>query len=577
MRAWKHPVIMILATVLVTSLLSGCVTPASESLSSSGVDASLNATWEARLSAPVFDEVIHQEVEVRAHDNQRLNVDVFRPDPDTGAEDGRVPVILVYSPYFELSKGTDGKPWGFLGWMVDHFAPRGYAVAFADARGSRESGGCIDVAGPKEVADGARVVEHLAHEPWSTGKVGMFGVSYPARTQYGIATLNPEGLETIVPVAGISDYYTYLYHDGVPREGNNPGTYAGYHGISAIPHASAEGAQAYPQRFGCVPENMEHGLDLTGEWDGYWEARDYNKDVANVTAALWFVHGFEDWNVLPVSAVEYYERADVEKRMWFLQMEHNYPQWNTYQPAWSRPDFPQELHRWYDHHLKGKDMGLSEEAPVQVQDSSGRWRTAEAWPPTNATRTTFQLHANGTLAPGPAEEGEVTYAVLPSTGWPRTEVWYTSDPLREPLHIAGVPELHLNVSLVDGDSTHVGWWLEAVSPSGEATLLDRGYMDTRFRNGVRTGAEAAEMGETLHMPVSSQPQDDVVPTGYELRVRVMGDDGWVFHDERPTAASLVTVHHGGDAPSTLVLPTVTPSEDAFMEPPQGWTWSTDGS
>lgn len=570
-----------LTFLMLTSVLAGCV-GVDDDLDPQSVGApdAADLAWADELSVPRFDRILHEDVDLRAHDNLQLHVDVFRPDVKKAAEGGdgnasahEAPVILVYSPYFELSKDDRGKPGGFLGELVDHFAPRGYAVAFADVRGTRESGGCMNVAGPKEVADGARVVEHLAHQPWSNGKVGMFGVSYPARTQLGIATLDPDGLATIVPVAGISDYYTYFYFDGVPREGNNPGTMAGYHGISAIPHASEEGVTSYPQRFGCVPENMEAGLDLSGEWNGFWADRNYNARAGNVTAATWIVHGFEDWNVVPTSAVEYFGLVDAPKRAWFLQMEHNYPQWNTFEPAWSRSDFMLQLHRWFDHWLLGIDTGVMDEPAVEVQDSSGRWRAEEAWPPENTTAARFHLTSAGTLSPDdPGEVGARSYVAAPDA-WPFVDarLVYESDPLQEPLHLAGTPQLHLNLSH-DRGSTHVAWHLEAVAPSGETVLLTRGYLDTLYRHGVEEGPEPMTPGEVTPLTLRAYPQDDVVPVGWKLRVVVQPDDPHVFHDTSDTASALVALHHGLDEGSALVLPTVTPPPSAFFMPP-----TTEGS
>lgn len=535
------------------------------------------ADWRELLTEPRFEETTHEQMRVEGHDGTELHVDVYRPEVPQDAdeaEDG-VPVILVYSPYFGLSKSlTDQhRPGGTLGWMIDHFVPRGYAVAMADARGSRRSGGCIEVAGPEEIQDGAAVVEALAGADWSAGKVGMFGVSYPARTQYGIATLDPDGLETIVPVAGISDYYTYFYFHGVPRRGNNPGTMAGYHAISLLPDPSPEGVTAYPERPTCIPENMEHGLDMSGAWDDYWAARDYNAQAGNVDASLWLIHGFEDWNVISRSAVEYYQRVDVFKRAWLFQMEHNYPDDNSHNEDWSRTDFRDQLHRWFDHELSGIDNGLADEPAVEVQDSTGRWRAAATWPPAETSPVRLHLAPDGTLTDDPAKEGTRSYMAVPET-WrqgdlrQRARLVYETDPLQAPLHFAGAPRLDLNVTLDDGESTHLAWRLEAVE-DGQATLLTRGYLDTRYRDGVRNGAEPVAPGQTVALTLTSHPQDDVVPAGAKIRLVLSPDDPSMHGDTSRGAATQVTVHHGGETSGTVVFPTVEVAEDEVLDPPMG--------
>lgn len=51
------------------------------------------------------------------------------------------------------------------------------------------------------------VIEWAASQPWSTGKVGLLGVSYYAGSQWRVAARQPKGLTCIVPWEGMSDYY----------------------------------------------------------------------------------------------------------------------------------------------------------------------------------------------------------------------------------------------------------------------------------------------------------------------------------------------------------------------------------
>ena len=51
------------------------------------------------------------------------------------------------------------------------------------------------------------VVEWAADQPWSTGKVGLLGISYFAGSQWRVAAQQPKGLSAIVPWEGMSDYY----------------------------------------------------------------------------------------------------------------------------------------------------------------------------------------------------------------------------------------------------------------------------------------------------------------------------------------------------------------------------------
>jgi putative CocE/NonD family hydrolase len=51
------------------------------------------------------------------------------------------------------------------------------------------------------------VIEWSASQPWSSGKVGLLGVSYYAGSQWRVAARQPKGLTCIIPWEGMSDYY----------------------------------------------------------------------------------------------------------------------------------------------------------------------------------------------------------------------------------------------------------------------------------------------------------------------------------------------------------------------------------
>ena len=70
---------------------------------------------------------------------------------------------------------------------------RGYTFVMVDLRGFGGSTGCLDWAGPGEQADVVNAVKWAASQPWSTGKVGMYGKSYDGVT--GLIGVNhaPDG------------------------------------------------------------------------------------------------------------------------------------------------------------------------------------------------------------------------------------------------------------------------------------------------------------------------------------------------------------------------------------------------
>jgi putative CocE/NonD family hydrolase len=83
----------------------------------------------------------------------------------------------------------------------------GYAIVRADERGSGQSPGLLDTMSQRTSDAFFDVIEWAAEQPWSSGKVGLLGISYYAGTQWRVAAQQPKGLAAIVPWEGMSDYY----------------------------------------------------------------------------------------------------------------------------------------------------------------------------------------------------------------------------------------------------------------------------------------------------------------------------------------------------------------------------------
>ena len=86
-----------------------------------------------------------------------------------------------------------------------------------DLRGFGGSNGCLDWSGPGEQADVVNAVRWAATQPWSSGKVGMYGKSYDGLTGLIGVNQRPQGLAAVVSQEPVYDDYRYLYGDGMRR------------------------------------------------------------------------------------------------------------------------------------------------------------------------------------------------------------------------------------------------------------------------------------------------------------------------------------------------------------------------
>src|SRR5699024_3197070 len=143
-----------------------------------------------------------------------------------------------YPDYHNVDKELyDGIPYNLPDYYEDYFVPRGYAVVIADGLGAAGSTGCPTVGGEHEINAAKSVVDWLndrttaynedgneVKADWTTGKVGMVGKSYDGTLANGLAATGVEGLETIVPIGAISNWYDYYRANGAVIA---PGGYQG--------------------------------------------------------------------------------------------------------------------------------------------------------------------------------------------------------------------------------------------------------------------------------------------------------------------------------------------------------------
>lgn len=114
-------------------------------------------------------ETTREDVQVPLPDGTKLYARIWRP-----VTDEPVPALLEYLPY-RLSDWTAPRDWQRHPWYAGH----GYASVRVDVRGHGNSEGMPgDEYSAVELADGVAVVNWLAAQPWCTGKVGMFGISW---------------------------------------------------------------------------------------------------------------------------------------------------------------------------------------------------------------------------------------------------------------------------------------------------------------------------------------------------------------------------------------------------------------
>ena len=451
-----------------------------------------------------------QVVEVTAHDGVVLSSRVYRPDTSSDPS-WKTPIILVHSPYYGVASSPGTRSMD----LVDRFTPKGYTVVLSSVRGTGDSGGCLEQDGPNQAKDFKTLVEYFATQPWSNGKVASYGKSYDAETQNAGAVLRPDGLATMITVAGISSLYDVGYFDGVPLTLGGLTASASYAatGPSVVPTERAR----YAQRVSCFPDVYSNSLELSGDETPFWAERNFRYGVEDIEASVLYVHGLNDFTVNPLAIDGWYDELPGFKRAILGQWAHFYPY--DAPGTWARDDWYQTVHAWLDHELLGLDTGVEAWPPVQIQDEENTWRGVESFAGAGVERA-LPLGATALGDAGPAGATR-TYAESATLSW-------DGPVLENGLHLSGQAYLDATIA-IDRPDAHLAFRLQEVpSGGGTARTLTRGYLSVQHQEDSNRG-HAVTPGHPVPYRIRTYPFDKTVSPGSRLRVTLSGIDGTSMH------------------------------------------------
>lgn len=351
------------------------------------------------ITPPPAGIVFERDVAVPMRDGTILRANVFRPEAP-----GRYPVIVSAHPYGKdrlprprrrggyavprqyrmLTQDETFSHSAWTSWEAPDpafWVPRGYVVVNADLRGWGQSTGTGELFTPQEGEDGHDLVEWAAAEPWSTGRVGMSGVSYLAITQWRTAATRPPHLAAIMPWEGLTDLYRDFAYPGGIRED----------GFSVVWNAMLTAARR--RSAGLRRLMRAHPL-----FDEVWAAR--NPALERIEVPALVCASFSDQSLHTRGSFEGFQRIASESKWLYT---HRGPKWATfYSPAALAAQA-----RFFDHFLRGDDTGILTQPPVRLEVRSDAHTvvsvTHEAsWPPPEVEPR--MLHADlvrGELSPHP--------------------------------------------------------------------------------------------------------------------------------------------------------------------------------
>jgi putative CocE/NonD family hydrolase len=420
-----------------------------------------------------FGVVIEKNVMIPMRDGVRSAADLYRPARDGNPVPDRFPAVLTRTPYNKDGSAAEGR----------YYAERGYVVVANDTRGRYASEGTWRLIAD-DPQDGFDVVEWIARQDWSDGKVGTFGTSYPGGTQHALAEMNPPHLTAMVPIDAVSNcgvsgmrhggafelrFMNWIFQTGAPNSKKalaNP----------ALRRALVENGQrirqhvdSLPVRTGTTPLKVVPEYESwlveamrSGPESPFWHKKgmsvvDHVSDYADVPV-LHITGWYDSWARQVTMNYQALSKAKHSpQRLLIGPWVHGGQTSNVAGEVEFTRDAGIDLLacrlRWYDRWLRAQKNGVDDDAPVTLyimgtgsdrRSPAGRlqhggfWRTEREWPLARAKPTSFFLCADSALSGTPPQ--------LTSS-----HTTYTFDP-RHP-----VPTIGGNISSNQGLMTNGGY------------------------------------------------------------------------------------------------------------------------
>jgi putative CocE/NonD family hydrolase len=550
---------------------------------------------------PASHYQVHTEINVRVpmRDGVKLATDLYIPE---GAG-SKLPSIMIRTPYNRKVRTE----------VPRMFAGQGYVVAVQDVRGKFDSEGRFTVSA-NDTNDGSDMLDWMAAQTWSTGKIGTYGCSYLGEDQIELSKLrNPHHTTMIPQAAGGAYRFADLLEGGaVGLSESAPWFLKNGSKIEPAPEAPKVDLEQMYLTLPVIQMLKKAGAPPT----------DFEDFVSHEPADPWFDrYGYVDrrhhFNTPALQVCSWYDTVVNEAFLLARLMRENGEtalsrdnQFVVIAPtthcafdsatehtivgkrdlADARFDYYNLYVRWYDHWLKGVDNGLASVPKLQIYVmGANKWRSENEWPLARTKFTAYYLHsrghANGRDGDGslststPGEEPLDRYKYDPkdpvhTTGdgaqdqsdlEKRADVLvYTTPPLKTGVELTGPLEATLFVGSSARDTDFTAKLVD-VYPDGTAYNLQDGILRSRYREGFNKKVWM-KSGEVYRLKIDLHATSNYFPAGHRIRLEISSSNfprfdrnlntGGNNYDETQTVVAENALYHASRHASYVTLPVI---------------------
>jgi len=298
---------------------------------------------------------------------------------------GKFPTVLEYLPY-RKADWTAQRDHRRHPWLASH----GYVVVRADMRGSGDSDGVyFDEYLQQEQEDCVQLIDWISKQPWSSGKVGMYGKSWGGFNGLQVAFCQPPALSAIITLYSTDN----RFEDDIHWKG---GCVLGGGMLSwAATMFCWDARPPQPQYNSNWKEVWKNRLEMAGEclaktwldhqtYDDYWKHGSIEENTSKVAIPVLAIGGWHDgYTNCALRMAQTLPKCQAIVGPW----SHNWPDEAVPGP---NIGFMDECLAWWDQHLKGMDRGYDQKAKVRwflcngvvppgpsVESWPGQWQAGE--------------------------------------------------------------------------------------------------------------------------------------------------------------------------------------------------------
>ncbi|NJC66593.1 acyl esterase [Planosporangium flavigriseum] len=422
-------------------------------------------------------------------------------------------------------------------------AAHGYVVVSYTPRGWWLSGGEIDTAGPKDMADLSKVIDWtIANTAADPTRIGAAGVSYGA----GISLLGSafdRRIRVVAMLSGWTDLVYSLYGDSTRHKQS----------VGLLTVAAAGAGHIGPDLAGVMADfAANRNVDQIIAWAKVRSAKTYIDKINANRPAVLIANAWGDTIFAPNQLADFYGRLTTPKRLELRPGDHATAELTGLMgldnAAWT------SLRRWFDQYLAGVDTGVTREAPVQIQPLNAPAEARSSWSALNSSTRRYGLgrirllDGTGSLGGKPTAgwsktiptdldttadggvmlltngaagfTGQQPQILLPTVNRAWAGVWMSA-PSATPLRVRGIPTLHLELTGTTAQGTVVAY-LYDLDPLGNAKLVTHAPVSWL---GGKPGSRTVDLG------LSATAYD--MPAGHSLALVVDSVDPLYFDENAP--------------------------------------------